>query len=404
MEDYKYESESGSSAGEESQSQAWEDLSALLQQAGISATEKRLLNQPAGGDESPNPKPELQNALEDGRTTTHDDLYRLSAGEKAAQLGAAGVGEAGNNSAMRVIEDMVKSGLSAVELKNMLSDANSPLGQLAEIGKNSALAVVKQEMAKAAARTISEIGAKSIRDVVRDELLGKSPQQQKLIEEFKKPDLSTMKTKAAAEAVSEAAAKGALGAASEQVLNRIGEQLRKHFEDDSIAKKIEDAVREKGPRSIESALKDIEIVKPSEGKVKLSTGDTLVRAGDKEILIDPGGSALYLDGNGGFDLDVKSGARVRHDKDGTSIEYANGDKIRIENGRIASVERNGKVAIMMEQPRSTELPTLPGPGWKLPPGFLETVPRDPRDYVRELSDSTENRRSNSASSHIKRQR
>lgn len=100
----------------------------------------------------------------------------------------------------------------------------------------------------------------------------------------------------------------------------------------------------------------IQLVMPGEkGVIKLKTGDTLVRAGDVEVLVMPNGGALMVKPDGSYELSTKDPVQVTHNsKTGaTTLRFGKDESVTISGGRITDVTRGGASATMMEaiQPR-----------------------------------------------------
>jgi len=101
----------------------------------------------------------------------------------------------------------------------------------------------------------------------------------------------------------------------------------------------------------------------SDGAIKLNTGDTLVKDGDREILFMPNGDKLAVNKDGSFDLKSKGPVEIHKVGDTTTLLYPNGDKVSFDKDGIKLVSRGDKTTVIHEFPviRPPVLPIYPGP-------------------------------------------
>jgi len=77
------------------------------------------------------------------------------------------------------------------------------------------------------------------------------------------------------------------------------------------------------------------------GSYTLSTGDKVTNSGDKQVLTTPSGTKLTVNKDGSYEVDGKI---VSASADGKTIKLGDGSEVRLENGKIAGLERNGENA------------------------------------------------------------
>jgi hypothetical protein len=110
---------------------------------------------------------------------------------------------------------------------------------------------------------------------------------------------------------------------------------------------------DKGGRSndISDAVRSIEkdilsslaqrIPSDKQGVMKLTTGDTYIRANGTEILITPSKEVVMVNKDGSIDIGESKGVKISRDKSGseTTLTYPNGDTVTISGNRITGVNR-----------------------------------------------------------------
>lgn len=349
MEDYNFEDLSaGRNESSSQEKTAWEDLAATLQTHGLSPKEKISNSEQGLVSSMLSLTSELavkQAAVQSIEGAMQSAGKQTSSVDTLQQAGRAAVKQAVEMpSAEKALKDIIGAPNQSEKIEELMSDKpDSPLSQFADLGKKSAAELVKEAMSNSALEQIKEIGSQGIRGALRHS-----------------SDHQAQAIKALGDTAAGTIASGAI--------KGLADQLVKHLPDKSVASKIAEALEGiDTKREADDKLKKIEVVNPTEGKTKLSTGDTFIRAGNTEVLVDPKGGTLVVNSDGTFDLDSKGVSRIKHEPSGTTIEYSNGDKVRIENGRIASVERSGQMAVMMnkqaEQKGPWDFRLNPDPGF-----------------------------------------
>jgi hypothetical protein len=119
--------------------------------------------------------------------------------------------------------------------------------------------------------------------------------------------------------------------------------------------KIRDAISNSG----DQILGKVQFVGPDEkGVIDLKTGDTLVRAGDHEILMLKGGGNVVVKPDGSYEIKSKDAVKVSYDKasGSTTIDFGGGRSVTLSDGKISSVDGNGTSAVMFQERKLDRIP------------------------------------------------
>ncbi len=128
-----------------------------------------------------------------------------------------------------------------------------------------------------------------------------------------------------------------------------------------------------------------ELLKTKDGVSKLSTGDYLVKYEGKETLFTPNGDSVAVNPDGTYNIKGEV-SRVSTDKRGvTTVEFADGARVSLDDRGIRSVDRNGvSVSFMRFKPVPlNEIVEKPYPEpypWK-PLGPRQPAPKEPWDRL-----------------------
>lgn len=85
-----------------------------------------------------------------------------------------------------------------------------------------------------------------------------------------------------------------------------------------------------------------------DGVFDLSTGDSLVRVGGREVLFMPNGDRLTVNGDGSYALKAKGAVEVKSSGDYTTITYPNGDSVSFSKNGVESVSRGRNIVAMVD--------------------------------------------------------
>jgi hypothetical protein len=85
------------------------------------------------------------------------------------------------------------------------------------------------------------------------------------------------------------------------------------------------------------------------GLISLNTGDKLLRLKGSEVLVMPDGGTLEVKKDGSYELTSKTATAVKYDATTrtTTLDMGKGQTIKIKDGSIAEVQRDGKVSSMV---------------------------------------------------------
>ena len=123
-----------------------------------------------------------------------------------------------------------------------------------------------------------------------------------------------------------------------------------------------------------------QVVRPStDGVTELSTGDRLVKDGEREILYMPNGDKLTIEKDGSFDLKSKGPLETHSKGDTTTVSHPNGDSLVFSSRGVETVSRGNVIVDILSSAQNLHplawKPTpetanksgmmLPG-GWQIP--------------------------------------
>jgi len=150
-------------------------------------------------------------------------------------------------------------------------------------------------------------------------------------------------------------AKDAIESTLKELKDGSGSSKMKELKDGSATDKMKGLKDASGTNKMEQMdgfrrpRKSEIVVRPDQdGVEKLSTGDTYVKDGDREILFMPNGDKLSVNKDGSYDLRSKGGVEVKSKDGHTTLTFANGDQVTFSKDGISSVSRDGRIVHMMD--------------------------------------------------------